>query len=120
MIVSFTLYTDTQGLGAENCRLADEVGPTPSGGGATSEGSAALKSKPKASSITVGESDSQMLKAKPKMAADSGAASALKAKPKMSAGGGIATKSSNIITIPGHLNPALAHRLVSWMWDKGG
>jgi len=75
------------------------------------------KAKTKASSV-VADSDSMVLKAKPKMSADAGSASVLKAKPKMSASS--AMKSTGTITIPGHLTPQLAERLVAWMWDKGG
>merc|ERR1712217_380475 len=123
-ILTFSLYTDSQGLGAENCKLADDTGgpeilkpKTKAASVVADADSTVLKAKPKASSI-VADADSSVLKAKPKMSADSGSASVLKAKPKMSAGG--ASKPGAPIAIPGHLSPALAERLVAWMWDRGG
>jgi len=127
-LVSFFLYTDSQGLGAEHCTIAD---PDASTLGEEPE-STVLKAKPKGgfpqspfppSSPPPSPSpdgDSMVLKAKPKMAAgglaDSGS-TVLKAKPKMSAGG---AAKPNTVTIPAHLSPELASRLVAWMWDRGG
>jgi len=110
-ILSFSLYTDSQGLGAEKCKLADEAG------GPTDEPTI-MRPKTKASSV-VADGDSMVLKAKPKMSADSGSASVLKAKPKMAASK-LGSLPGGAITIPGHLSPALAERLVAWMWDRGG
>merc|ERR1712039_776989 len=106
-------YSDSQGLGAENIKLADDG----AGVDDTPPASTQLKAKTKASSVKA-DADSMVLKAKPKMSADAGAASVLKAKPKMSAGSTM--KSTGTVTIPGHLTPQLAERLVAWMWDKGG
>merc|ERR1712039_906785 len=54
-ILSFQLYTDSQGLGAEKCKLADDSGgPT--------EDPGIMKPKTKASSV-VADSDSMVLKA---------------------------------------------------------
>jgi len=134
-ILTFSLYTDAQGLGAENCKLADDTGgpeilkpKTKAASVVADADSTVLKAKPKASSnplesktkasSIVADADSSVLKAKPKMSADSGSASVLKAKPKMSAGS--ASKPGAPVAIPGHLSPALAERLVAWMWDRGG
>uniref|UniRef100_A0A7S1SHN4 Uncharacterized protein n=1 Tax=Alexandrium catenella TaxID=2925 RepID=A0A7S1SHN4_ALECA len=131
-LVTFFLYTDTQGLGAEHCTVAD-ADSTP-----LSEEPApatVLKAKPKGGfpsspiapsspSPSPGDAaDSVVLKAKPKMAAaPPPESSVLKAKPKMSAAGatiGMAGKPATV-TIPAHLSETLAQRLVAWMWDRGG
>merc|ERR1712066_790188 len=105
MIVSFQLYTDSQGLGAEKCRLADEKEEVASGPPASPSppsASSQLKAKPKGSSV-VADKESMVLKAKPKASAaagaDAGAASVLKAKPKMSAGSGRPVGSGGTLTI---------------------
>merc|ERR1712039_275571 len=79
-ILTFSLYTDSQGLGAENCKLADDTGgpeilkpKTKAASVVADADSTVLKAKPKASSI-VADADSSVLKAKPKMSADSGSA----------------------------------------------
>lgn len=138
-LVTFFLYTDAQGLGAEHCTVADpDASPLaeepestvlkakPKGGFPQSpfppsspppsmsvDGDGILKAKPKMAA----DSGSMLLKARPKMgAASESASTVLKAKPKMSAG--VAAPTS--VKLPEHLSPELCQRLVAWMWDRGG
>lgn len=130
-LVTFFLYTDSQGLGAEHCTVADaDASPL-----AEEKESPAtvLKAKPKGGfpqspmppsspppSPSPNDGDSVVLKAKPKMSAGPPPESSmLKAKPKMSAGG-VTLKPTTMVSLPAHLSETLAQRLVTWMWDRGG
>lgn len=116
--VSFYLYSDPQGLGAEECTLLDEGGAPPSspvGGGPASETSGILKAKPKASAASA--ADGIMIataKAPPK----AGPGGVMKATPKASAvvktagDPGLAKKMAD--------QPDLAKQLSAWMFDAGG
>jgi len=144
-LVNFLLYTDSQGLGAEHCTIADpdasplaeDGDPTvlkakPKGGFPTSpfpssppnspgpdggDGLLRAKAKTAADSAASSLAGAMLLKARPKMGASMDPASTvLKAKPKMSAGSAAPTS----VTLPAHLSPELAKRLVAWMWDRGG
>jgi len=128
VMVSFFLYTDSQGLGAEHC-TAVEADASPL---AEEPESTVLKAKPKGGfpqspfapssppPSPSQEAESVVLKAKPKMSAGPPPeSSVLKAKPKMSAAGGVTTKPTTI-QLPAHLSETLAQRLVTWMWDRGG
>jgi len=141
-LVSFSLYTDSQGLGAEHCKTADpdeiEGGdpsvlkakpkggfptspfpssPPPSPGPDGADHLLKAKAKTAADSAAGNLAGAMLLKARPKMGASMDSASTvLKAKPKMSASSAAPTS----VTLPAHLSPELAKRLVAWMWDRGG
>eukprot|EP00416_Gambierdiscus_australes_P022609 CAMPEP_0171076758 /NCGR_PEP_ID=MMETSP0766_2-20121228/13618_1 /TAXON_ID=439317 /ORGANISM="Gambierdiscus australes, Strain CAWD 149" /LENGTH=261 /DNA_ID=CAMNT_0011533759 /DNA_START=149 /DNA_END=934 /DNA_ORIENTATION=- len=125
-VVSFSLYTDSQGLGAERVTVAEPDAAPPGEDTKEEPQSTVLKAKPKGgfpqspfppASPPAAESDSVVLKAKPKMSAGGTAeSSVLKAKPKMAASAGKPTS----VQLPAHLNEIQAQRLVAWMWDRGG
>jgi len=131
-LVSFFLYTDSQGLGAEHCTVVDaDASPLAE----DPPESTVLKAKPKGGfpqspfapssppPSPSKEAESVVLKAKPKMAAGGPPpeSSVLKAKPKMSAAGGATvTARPTSVQLPEHLNETLAKRLIAWMWDRGG
>lgn len=113
VVVTFTLYSDKQGLGAQSCAVVDDLDA------AAADDRALLKSKPKAGSPVVADGDNTVLKAKPKMGASAPPgpdSSRLQAKPKSSAG----TGKPNTIKPPAHFSPEMVERLAAWMWDRGG
>lgn len=100
--VTFSLYTDSQKLGAQHCSVGDGQGAA---GGASDAG--VLRPKPKGAA-------GAPLQAKPKVAAGSGsAAGKLQAKPKSGPG------KPNMCKMPAHLSKEVVDRLAAWMWDKG-
>jgi len=115
--VSFYLYSDPQGLGAEECEIAESVGDDePSGGKSapptvpTTDSSGLLKAKPKAGGIMVATA-----KASGKASTPAGV---MKATPKASA----AVKAGGDPELAKKMadNPDLARQLSAWMFDPGG
>mmetsp|Transcript_52271 Transcript_52271/g.132051 ORF Transcript_52271/g.132051 Transcript_52271/m.132051 type:complete len:313 (+) Transcript_52271:92-1030(+) len=121
--VSFYLYADPQGLGAEECSVVD-------GDGAT-DGGAPVQTD--TSSVELHES-STLLRAKPKAAAGSPTASSdgalatftaprpkamMKATAKAKATSAAGRPDSNLAKQMAE-NPELAKRLSAWMFDPGG
>jgi len=118
--VTFYLYSDPQGLGAEECEITDEVDePTPSGAPAaaapsapSTDASGLLKAKPKASAGGI-------MIATAKASAKAGSSSGvMKATPKASA----AVKAAGDPDLAKKMadNPDLARQLSAWMFDPGG
>jgi len=118
--VSFHLYSDPQGLGAEECVVLDNEGSgapaglpprSPVNGSTPMDSLGLLKSKPKASSVS---SDGIMI-ATAKATAKAGV---MKATPKASA----AVKASGDPDLAKKMadNPDLAKQLSAWMFDPGG
>jgi len=116
--VSFYLYSDPQGLGAEECTILDEDGSAApaSAPAAASDSSPFLKAKPKASS-----GDGIMIataKGGPKAPPKAGPGGVMKATPKAAA----VVKSAGDADLAKKMadNPDLAKQLSAWMFDPGG
>jgi len=118
--VTFYLYSDPQGLGAEECEITDEV-DEPSGGdmpvtpaASSSDASGLLKAKPKAAAGSGGI----MIATAKASAKSGGSAGVMKATPKASA----AVKAAGDPDLAKKMadNPDLARQLSAWMFDPGG
>jgi cold shock CspA family protein len=120
--VTFYLYSDPQGLGAEECTFTDE-GQQPSSSSAPAAGASAsapdtsglLKAKPKASAGAAPVGGDGIMVATAKAAPKAGV---MKATPKASA----VVKSSGDPDLAKKMadNPDLAKQLSAWMFDPGG
>lgn len=114
--VTFFLYADPQGLGAEECALADDnaaASPPPKedGAGEAAEApSTLLKARPKASGGAPADGALATLMAPRAKGAP------MKARPKAAA----AAASDPELASKMAANPELARRLSAWMFDPGG
>jgi len=131
--VSFYLYADPQGLGAEECTVLDSDGSGGSGGGS----GGTVGDKPPAGSSSMELSGSSLLKAKPKASPGGGASAGapaadgavstytaprakamMRATPKAKASS--APARDNDLSRKMAENPELAKQLSAWMFDLGG
>jgi len=110
--VTFFLYADPQGLGAEECAMATAAAPLRRGDSTVEDGSSTLlRAKPKASAggaapdASAGTLMAPRAKGAPMMA-----------KPKAAAAGAADPELSSKMAA----NPELARRLSAWMFDPGG
>mmetsp|Transcript_43475 Transcript_43475/g.131499 ORF Transcript_43475/g.131499 Transcript_43475/m.131499 type:complete len:303 (-) Transcript_43475:25-933(-) len=110
--VSFFLYADPQGLGAEECTIIEDgaASPPPKAAADAPEASSTLlKARPKASGGAPGEALATLMAPRAKGAP-------MKARPKAAA----AVASDPELASKMAAKPELARRLSAWMFDPGG